>query len=163
MSDQTESMSKSELLDQIRTERALLEAVLEGISPQKMLLPGVDGEWSLKDVLAHLSVWERRMVRWIGMHLHGQPPDVPLPWDVERMNAETYTQVKDWSLVQVMEEYRRSYRAALALAESLDEEQLQTTFPDIWPMGPLWLGVAANTSWHYKEHREDIEKWLAKQ
>jgi len=27
-------------------------------------------------------------------------------------------------------------------------------------MGQLLIGVAANTNWHYKEHREAIEAWL---
>jgi hypothetical protein len=100
------------------------------------------------------------MLSWIDSYLRGEAPVVPLPWDVERMNAETYAQVKDRPLAEVLEEFRRSYREALTLAESLSEEQLQTAYTDTWPMGPLWLGVAANTDWHYKEHRKDIEAWL---
>lgn len=99
---------------------------------------------------------------WISSHLCGETPDVPLPWDVERMNAETYAQVKDRPLAEVLEEFRRSYRDSLALVESLSEEQLQTAYTDTWPMAPLWLGVAANTNWHYKEHRESIRAWLNK-
>jgi hypothetical protein len=79
------------------------------------------------------------------------------------MNAETYAQVKDKPLAEVLEEFRHSYWDTLALAESLNEEQLQTVYADTWPMGPLWLGVAANTNFHYKEHRTDIQKWLETQ
>lgn len=125
-----------------------------------MLQSGAAGKWTVKDVLAHISAWEGWMVRWTDMHLRGEAPDVPLPWDVERMNAGTFALLKDKPLAEVLEEFHQSYQAALALAESLSEDQLQSTYTDTWPMGPLWTGVAVNTHWHYREHRESIEAWL---
>jgi hypothetical protein len=155
-------MTKSELLAQIRAERDLLEKTLASLTLEQMLQPGASGAWTVKDVLAHISASERCMIRWTGSHLRGEPPEVPQPWDVERMNADTYAQVKDKPLAEVLEEFRASYRDSLALVESLSEEQLQTEYTDTWPMGTLWTGVAANMNWHYKEHREAIEAGLKK-
>lgn len=163
MSEPIEYDGKNKLLASIRAERDLLEETLARLTPEQMLQPGASGGWTVKDVLAHISAWERRMIHWTGSHLRGELPDVPLPWDVERMNAETHARFKDKPLAEVMEEFHVSYRDSLALAESLNEEQLQTEYTDTWPMAPLWLGVAANTHWHYKEHRESIEAWLNKQ
>ncbi len=160
MDDHIEHLTKNELLDQIRTERGRLEETLARLTHPQMLLPGVDGEWSVKDTLAHISTWERWMIRWTNSLLRGEKPDTPDPWDIDRMNAETYARVKELSLATVLEEFRQSYWDSLALAESLKEEQLQTVYTDTWPMGPLRLGVAANTCFHYKEHRTDIQKWL---
>jgi len=163
MSDESEKMTKSQLLESIREEHSLLEMTLARLTHDQMLLPGVEGVWSIKDVLAHISAWERRMISWTGSHLRGEEPAVPLPWDVDRMNAETYAQVKDKPLADVLEEFRESYWDSLSLAESISEEQYQTNYADTWPMGPLWTGIAANMNWHYKEHRMDIQKWLASQ
>jgi hypothetical protein len=163
MNAQTEKMTKLELLDQIRAERGRGEETLARLTHAQMLLPGVDGEWSVKDALAHISAWERRMISWVNSVLHGEKPDIPLPWDEDRMNFDTFTQVKDKPISDVLEEFRLSYWDSLALAETLSEEQLDTVHTDTWPMGPLWIGVAANTSWHYKEHRNDILKWLETQ
>lgn len=160
MSERSEQINKPELLERIRTERARLEGILARMTVEQMLLPGASGEWTVKDVLAHISAWEGWMVRWTDMHLRGEAPDVPLPWDVERMNAGTFALAKDKPLAEVLEEFRQSYQDALALAESLSKDQLQTEYTDTWPMGPLWTGVAANTFWHYKQHRESIEAWL---
>jgi hypothetical protein len=160
MNAQSEKMTKHELLDQIRSERGWLEELLSHLTDVQMLLPGVDGKWSAKDALAHVSAWERRMISWVGSHLRGEEPAIPLPWDVERMNTETYIQFKDQSLAEVLKEFHISYMDSLALTESLSEEQLQTVYADTWPMGPLWTGIAANMNWHYKEHSTDIEKWL---
>ncbi len=163
MNEQVEQLSKSELLHQIRTQRLQLEKTLAHLTPGQMLQSGVSGKWTVKDVLAHISAWERFMLSWAGSHLRGEPPQVPLPWDVERMNAGIYARAKDLTLAEVLEEFHQSYREALALSENLSEEQLQTIYTDTWPMGPLWTGVAANTIWHYQEHRQSIETWQEQQ
>jgi len=163
MNEQIQRLTKHELLDQIRTERGQLEETLARLTHAQMLLPGVDGIWNVKDALAHISTWERWMIRWTNSLLRGEKPDTPKHWDVERMNAETYVRIKEIPLADVLEEFRLSYWDSLALTESLSEKQLQTVYTDTWPMGPLWTGVAANTNWHYKEHRTDIQTWLKKQ
>jgi hypothetical protein len=163
MNANVKKLNKTELLDQIRSEHGLLEATLSRLSHAQMLLPGVDGEWSVKDALAHISTWERWMIRWTNSLLRGERPDTPEPWDVDRMNAETFARVKKFALADVLEEFRLSYWDSVALAESLNEKQLQTNYPDRWPMGPLWEGIADNTNRHYKQHRGDIQAWLEKQ
>jgi hypothetical protein len=159
MNNQIEHLSKNELLDQIRVEHKYLEETLARLTREQMLLPGVDGDWSVKDAVAHIAAWEQRMIGWVGSHIYGEEPAVPLPWDVDRMNAETFELVKDKPLDEVLKDFRQSYRDSLTLAESLSEEQLQTIYTDTWPMGPLWTGIAANMNCHYKEHRKDIQKW----
>jgi hypothetical protein len=163
MDDKIINMTRQELLDQIRTERGRLEETLARLTHAQMLIPGVDGKWSVKDALAHISTWERWMIRWTNSLLRGEKPDTPEPWDIERMNAGTYARVKEIPLAEVLEEFRNSYWDSLALAESLSEEQLQTAHTGTWPMGPLWTGIAANMNWHYKEHCADIRKWLKTQ
>ncbi len=163
MNDQSEIMTKSSLLDQIQSERGLLEETLARLTHAQMLLPGVDGDWSVKDALAHISAWERWMIDWTHSLGRGEKPDTPEPWDIEKMNAGIYGRVKDIPLSRVLEEFRQSYWDSLALAESLSEDQLQTVHAETWPLGPLWTGIAANTNWHYKEHRKDILKWLETQ
>jgi hypothetical protein len=163
MNEQKIHISKQELREQIRAERGLLEGTLARLTHAQMLLPGVDGNWSVKDALAHISTWERWMVSWTNSLLQGKRPETPDPWDIEQMNAETYNRVKELPLAEVLEEFRQSYWDSLSLFESLSEEQLQTVYTDAWPMGPLWTGIAANMNWHYKEHRADIQKWLETQ
>ena len=102
MNANVKKLNKTELLDQIRSEQGLLEAALSRLSHAQMLLPGVDGEWSVKDVLAHISTWERWMIRWTNSLLRGERPDTPEAWDVDRMNAETFARVKEFALADVL-------------------------------------------------------------
>jgi hypothetical protein len=162
MNGQNEKFSKSKLLEQIRSEHGLLEATLARLTHPQMLIPGVDGEWSVKDALAHISTWERWMIRWTNSLIRGEKPITPEPWNVDRMNAEIFERVKEILLADVLEEFRLSYWDSIELAESLSEEQLRTIHANTWPMGPLWNGIADNTYLHYKQHREDIQAWLKK-
>jgi hypothetical protein len=160
VNDQIKKMTRYELLKQIRNERGYMDKILARLTHAQMLIPGVDGRWSVKDALAHISTWERWMICWTNSLLRGEKPETPEPWDVEKMNEETYARVKEIPLAEVLEEFRLSYWDCLALVECLREEQLQTIYKDTWPMGPLWTGIAANMNWHYKDHRTDIQRWL---
>ena len=163
----TDPVSRQEVLDLIRGEREALEAVLSGISDESMLEPGVQGDWSGKDLLAHITVWEQRMVRWIRESLCGETPEIAqegFTWDdLDRMNEETYQENKDRPLDEVQAEFRASYQEAFATVEGMTEEDLFDGDRFAWRSGdPLLQMVAANTWWHYKEHREDIERLVSK-
>ena len=60
-----EEITKTEILVLIRSERESLEVMLEPLSDEQMIQPGVENTWSIKDILAHITDWERRMVQWI--------------------------------------------------------------------------------------------------
>ena len=49
--------SKAQVLDELRDEQAQFDALLRDIGEEHMTQPGVAGEWSIKDVVAHLTFW----------------------------------------------------------------------------------------------------------
>ena len=57
-----EHMDKTELLAAIARDRARLEELIAGIDDARMTEPSLEGGWSVKDVLAHISA--------VGAHLH---------------------------------------------------------------------------------------------
>ena len=60
-----------DLLAAIEKERGALETLLEPLTPEEMTDPGVVGEWSVKDVLAHLIEWEQMVLGWHATGLRG--------------------------------------------------------------------------------------------
>jgi len=54
--------AKAQLLDGLRAEQARYEAVLDEIGEAHMTQPGVAGEWSIKDIVAHLTGGRQRSV-----------------------------------------------------------------------------------------------------
>lgn len=158
--------SKADLLHHIRSERASLEAAIELLGASNLTQPVLDGGWSVKDVLAHITIWERRIVRAIGDGQRGETPAWPEPgWSIEQLdeiNQLDFARDKDRSLDDVLGESLSSYQAALACAESLDEGELLR--PPAWrPNVTLIQMISANTWDHYREHIDQIEAWHAGQ
>jgi hypothetical protein len=161
----TEEMSKQKILDLIRVEWEALETVLARLNRDQMLQPGVTGDWSVKDLVAHLAAWEGKMVQWLEESLRGEVPDRPAPgqsWDdIDWVNEQFYTENRDKTLAEVLAAFRDGHRHAQQVIENLSEEELLDPHRFEWRKGdPMWHLVATNTWEHYQEHRETIENWL---
>jgi len=159
-------MDKTQLLRDIRDERERLERVLDRFATSAMVEPGVVGQWSAKDVLVHIAFWEAAFRGWIVTAARGETPEMPVSggtWeDVDLLNDRVYQKGRDRPLADVRDEFAASYLPTLALVEATDESVLLD--PKRNPLGPrepLWQYAAANTSDHYREHRESLEAWLA--
>ena len=161
-----EQMSKTRILESIQSGRKALQATLEGISEAQMTEPGVESDWSVKDILVHIAAWEGMMVGWVEASLRGEIPDRPPPgktWDdLDGLNAQIYADNKDQALDEVWGDFQASHQRALSMVQAMTEEALLDPGRFEWLQGdPMWHLVAANTWWHYKEHHETISDWLA--
>ena len=160
-----QEMTKRKLLDLIRSERKAFEEQLEGLDEEKMLQPTLDGDWSIKDILAHITTWEKRMVKWMEQTTQGETPQMLPPgmtWDdLDLWNEQTYVENKDFPLPKVLSDFHASFNQVLEIVEALSEEDLTNPERFEWRKGkPLWQIVSANTHWHYADHREQIAAWL---
>lgn len=160
-----DKMTRTRLLEEIQTEHQRLEESLALVSKEQMLLPGVIEDWTVKDLLAHITVWEQRMIRWLGAAMRGGVPQMlpdGMTWDdLDEWNEQTYQEHVDRSLEDVLTEFELSYPQALEAAREVPERDLIDPHRFEWREGePLWVMVAANTSWHYTEHEQSIRAWL---
>src|ERR1700694_1058129 len=71
--------AKSDLLAAIRTERARLNALFAPMDDARMLGVMRNDGWTAKDVLAHVSAWERRLLLWIERWRTTANPQRPEP------------------------------------------------------------------------------------
>jgi uncharacterized protein (TIGR03083 family) len=162
-----EQMSKEKLLAEIQRERERLETTLAQIDPQEMLSPGVIDNWTVKDLLAHITVWEQRMILWLADSVNDiQPQMLPpgMTWDdLDQWNEQTYQAHRQRPLEQVVAEFAASFPQAFSAVREISEEDLVDPDRFPWREGrPLWVMVAANTFWHYEEHNRSLQDWLEK-
>ena len=77
-----QARTKTDLIDRLQRERAFWEALLRVVSEADMLLPGVVGDWTFKDVVAHLTGWRKRTIARIANPGQGRDPR-PAEWPVD--------------------------------------------------------------------------------
>ena len=157
-----EQMTKARLLEQMRQGRADLEALVDGIGETQMEQPAVPGDWSVKDVLAHVSAWERHLLGWLEAEAKGEKPDLPVPpateEAIDQFNAQTYATHRDQPPAAVRAEFRASFQALLAKAEALSEAELLDPNRFAFAAGrPAWSYFAVISYWHYPEHFDQIQ------
>ncbi len=143
---------KSSLLSLMQTEHTQLEALLNTLSEEQLLRPGVTGSWSVKDVLAHLTWWEQDMISEI---LHGVELDPGLggkPWSTERANALMVEAKRETRLSEVLAAFHDSYHQIRQMVEGLPEVDLAND--------EIYTHLVNNTGNHYAEHRRWIEAGL---
>jgi hypothetical protein len=155
--------TKTELLCLIKNEWENLESLMAGLSEVQLMEPGVEVDWSIKDILAHISAWELMAQDTIHAAITGEPIKLSIPegenW-VDILNADVYETNKDVPLRDVQSEYYESHRSFLDLIDSMEDDYLPQKLPFEWA-GDLTYQVliSSNTHIHYAEHAESIRKW----
>lgn len=157
--------SKHDLLEATLRERGKLDAVLATLTPEQMVEPGVVGEWSVKDVLAHLAEWERMALGWHSAGLRGGAPEVPAPgykWNqTPQLNRAIFEKHRDRPLEEVVAWFRSSREEMRGVIEPLSDEDLFTAGRFAWTRkNALGAYFVSATSSHDLWARTRIARWL---
>jgi len=162
--DQSERYKQS-LMKSIEREWAALMDVVRRLDPEQMTTPD-EGEWSPKDNLAHLTMWMKTLLDYHIEHKSAQeamgiPDELAENFDFNRVNAYLFEQSKERDTEDVLAELKAKYAEVLARLEAISlDELMQPRHADDPEKRPLVLWVLGNTSEHFAEHREAIEKML---
>ena len=153
-------MDKGTFISMLEGTRAQWEAALAQMDEQRMLQPGIVGTWSVKDLIAHVSWYEREMVTVIRLHVFTGSQWWALP-DDER-NAMIYQQNSQRPLQEIVHEGQRSYTELLEAVQSLSDEDLNDphhfrNMPENWVP---WQIFAGNSSEHYQDHLPALHAWV---
>ncbi len=152
--------SKAELLQRQHVARAIWEALLARVPSERIAEPGVKGDLSAKDIVAHLAVWERHAAHRLRLLSRGETPE-PLPppgmtWQEyeHASNARVFREWRDRTWAEVRTEAADAYREFIATAQAAPEEILFA------PERPAWQIIAFNGYLHYEDFAPALRVWL---
>jgi hypothetical protein len=160
----TETMTKDALLGNIQEGYNQFEALLASLSEEQMLVPEVNGPWSVKDNIAHLTAWHNYTLDRLESLLAGKEPPEFMPGltTEDEENEQIYQQNKNRPLAEVLTDFRASYQRMYNTVQALSEETLNRLFPGSTKSYPAWGLIAGNTYEHYQEHGNIIRDWLCR-
>jgi len=159
-------MKKSELLNWLREEYQMWEALLDQIGPTRMEQPGVNGDWSMKDMVAHMIGTQPRVIASILAAQRGEP-EPPPPWPVhlqtdDEINAWIYESNKERPLSEVLDESNQIFQQLLAVIDGLPDEVLIEPDLRIICLGDKRFPVGEFFDHFHSDHEPDIRAWLAR-
>jgi uncharacterized protein (TIGR03083 family) len=155
-------MTKAELIATIEQEWEALQAAIAGLSDEQMTRQSVFGAWTVKDVLAHIAVWQSHMITNLYKVRRGVKPELGLTdADVDRLNAQFYREQKDRPLERVLEDLHGVHLALLNRLEDFSDAELfdPKKYSQWFRGAPLSEHIASNSYEHYQEHAADIRAW----
>ncbi len=151
-------VNKTQFLGMIQSARAQWEALLAEIPAAWMTEPGVEGEWSVKDIIAHIAWGERENLGVAQAHaLVGSEL-----WQLseDERNRAVFEQNRGRELHDVLSESRQVFQQYLEAVAALSEEDLNDPgrfqgLPNGWRP---WRILYDPT--HYHVHAQSIRAWL---
>ena len=158
-------ITKASLLHELRAARAEWDELLAEVGEERMTEPGAAGDWSVKDVMAHLSSYDRWFVQASEAHFRGEMPplDGTESMDFEQRNLFRHQQTRDHLLAHVQAESQRVFDRLLEVVEAHSEEFLTQPQQFEGAPGPLlvWKMIEGDGYEHYRDHMRSIRAWLA--
>ena len=159
-------MRRAELLAELNSEQKAWEGLLAQIGDDRMDEPGVQGQWSIKDIVAHLTAWRRRTVGRLEAVANGQPEPKP-QWpadlhDDDEINAWFHARDRGRSVRDVVTESKAVFQKLASAIEKIPEDKLDDPKSFPWMEGTPLSGAAFFGHFH-DEHEADMRAWLSRQ
>ena len=165
MTEEWVPKDKAELMTEIEREWKLLWDLAQTLTDKQMTTPD-EGGWSPKDNLAHLSEWMRVLM---GYHIDQRPnhevmhlsEEQTKDWDFDIINPLLFERNKNRSRKDVVDELKQVYQQLYdKLNKMTFDDLLKPRRADDPEKRPLLLWVLGDSSEHFLEHRETIERGL---
>jgi hypothetical protein len=129
-----------------------------GLSDEQLLKPGVTGNWSVRDLIAHVRWWEEEALKHLPLILEGgRPPRYSETYGgIDAFNALMTEQKRDLSLADLRGQCEDTHRRLVNYIQGVPPEQLagETRFR---------RRLRLDTYGHYPLHTRQIREWRAHQ
>lgn len=162
---------KDHILAALREQFNAWEDLLASLSEEEIIASNLPGNWSVKDVVAHLRAWQQRSVARMEAALFNRNPKFPKwipdldPDDesdpvTDQVNAWLYETYRDRPWLKVHQNWREGFQRFLELGNAIPERDLLDSSKYPWLGGQALAFVLIASYDHHQEHLEKLTTWL---
>ena len=141
------------ILDHQKLVKVLSKLTRKQLSDEK-----VQGTWTVKDIIAHISAWNWELITQADLVLSGKKP-----WYTDTTEAEFNEKAvktrESWSLERILSEWSESFDALLARLNELSQDEWSFELDEEWPEGGK---ITVSSIFGYRYHGEGHEGGHAK-
>lgn len=160
-------ITRLDLIASVEESWRRLDAAVEGLDEAALTESGVVGQWSIKDVLGHVTAWDQLAVEYLERWRRGAPAP-ERDWDsADDFNAREADRKQGWPLARIRDEADTARDRLRTLLVGINDDEWATPvtlFERERPLGE-WVGGALNgdggPGTHAAEHAEQIQAWRA--
>src|SRR5438445_336533 len=146
-------IDKQQLLKQLEKAWAAIKESYAGLSDSQLTEPGVMGNWSVKDILAHVTTWEEEALKYLPLIITGEKPPRYIQYGgIDAFNAQMTERKRGLALADVLRQLDATHCQLIDYIQSEPEEQLirETRFRH---------RLRLDTYSHYPLHAKAIREW----
>jgi DinB superfamily len=150
-------MNRQQVLQRLGAAWAEFEESYAGLSDAQLLIPGVTGRWSVRDIIAHVTWWEEEALRHLPLIREGgRPPRYSVTYGgIDAFNALMTEQRRGLSLAEVLRQHDEVHARLTEYIRGAPEELFarETRFR---------RRLRLDTYGHYPIHARAIRAWRAR-
>lgn len=158
-------MEREQLQAVIEDSWRQLDATIAGLDETALIEPGVVEQWSVRDLIGHVTAWEQMALRHLEQGRRGETPTGLNGTTLDDYNAREARTCAQWSLQRVQREAietRERLRAALMTVTGAEWATVYGEAERAASLGD-WVGNAlggsAGQGTHATEHADHIRAW----
>ncbi len=147
-------MKKQQVIEKLDAAYREFTGSYAGLSDAQMLRPGVTGDWSVKDLVAHVTWWEEEALKHLPGILRGvRPPRYSVLYGgIDAFNAKMTAEHRALSLEEARRQAADTHRRLLEYLDTVAEEHFVTETR-------FRRRLKLDTYGHYPIHTEAVRAW----
>jgi hypothetical protein len=142
-------MAVTEVLEKANAALNALLSVIEDMPADSLTSPKTIGEWSVKDILAHITVWEEETAKAFVIWKIGVEPDWSHIKNLDEYNNATVKERRKQSLAKVVDQLKLVHNGVMDNVKSMSDADLKKRGGV-----PKWL--VTQITIHINEHTEKV-------
>ena len=163
-------MNKLETIRFLNKNHQKLREVVNRLAPSQLDVIITIGNWTVKDILAHISAWNLELIMAIDYILENEKP-----WFVDeenlteaQFNQREVEKRKPWSFQQVRNEWYDSYEKLANKIDNLSNHQWNYQPSFVWKDTTMPVSIESMLSYTYKGdgheggHAKQIEDYFTR-
>lgn len=152
-------MTTQRLIDELTAARQDLLEALDRISPASMTTPGLVGEWSGRELIAHVGYWAGNAVEVIHAVEEGRADEVGEDRPpTDEVNDTVARVARETDLATVRKREAASVEVLIERLRRLNPSLLDMRLPD---GATLEQGIAEDGADHYRQHAVELHRALS--
>lgn len=149
-------MKRHQLLERLDSAWADFENSYAGLTPAQLMIPRVTGEWSLRDIIAHVTWWEQEALKTLPViRRGGRNARYSVTYGgIDAFNAMMTVQRSGLTLAEVLDDHDRVHAELIEYVTAAPEELYVRE-------SRFRRRLRFDTYEHYPVHSRAIREWRA--